>query len=198
MSQTIWSELVAHTGIFTAKCVCSRTKLLDVSVLTKTEGVSTALSIHLLRFVNLPRVCYFDNCCNMARSIVLRVPLVNNICRLLSDRYHYTGHTCNSICDPESYLSSSERTTSRAESINQLCTFSKSHLRFLSPEKLIPSLTARFVFLNVRRCTREDTEKSDITAKMYLNSFTNGGSVAVFDAYVSIRSQLWLIADWEK
>ena len=49
-------------------------KLLGVSVMTKTEGVSTALSILLSRFEQLPKVVYYDNSFNMERSIVLRTP----------------------------------------------------------------------------------------------------------------------------
>ena len=33
---------------------------------------------------------------------------------------------------------------------NQFWTFSKSHLRFLSPKRLIPFITARSIILNVR------------------------------------------------
>lgn len=156
-------------GIFTVQCVSRHPKLIGVSVMMKPEGTSTALSILLSRFRHLPRVCYYDNGCNMARSIVLRVPWVNNICRLLCDRFHYSGHTCNSICDPDSYLSSSNHATSGAESINQLWTFSKSHLRFLRPENLMPFLTARSIFLNVRSRVRENTGKTDINTKMILD-----------------------------
>ena len=84
----------SHTPrIFTVVCVCRHPKLLGVSVMTKTEGVSTALSILLARFSNLSRVCYYDNGCNMTRSIVLRVPWIKNQCRLVYDRFHYAGHT---------------------------------------------------------------------------------------------------------
>ncbi len=145
----------SHTpGIFIVQCVCRHPKLLGVSTMTKTEVVSTGLSILLSRFCNLPRVCYYDNGCNKARSIILRVPWVTNECRLVCNRLHYTGHTCNLICDPDSYLSSTEHATSGAESINQLWTFSKSHLRFLRPENVVPFLTARSIFLNIRSRVR--------------------------------------------
>ena len=167
-----YSKARAHTpGIFTVQCACKRPKLLGVSVMTRTEGVSTALSVLLSRFKILPRVCYYDNGCNMARSIVLRVPWVNNECLLVCDRFHYASHTCNSICDPDSYTSCTDHATSSAESINQLWTFSKSHLRFLGPENLMPFLTARSIFMNVRAYVREETGKSDITTKMLLKFF---------------------------
>ena len=81
------------------------------------------------------------------------------------------GHTCNSIYDPDSYLSSTEHATSGAKSINQLWMFSKSHLRFLRPENLIPFLTDRLIFLNFRCRLREDNSKSEITAKIILQFF---------------------------
>ena len=158
-----------HTpGIFIAQCVCRHPKLLSVSVMTNTEGVSTALSVLLSRFKILPRVCYYDNGCNMARSIVLRVPWVNKACRILCDRFHYAQHTCNSICDPDSYYSCTDHATSGAESINQLWTFSKSDLRFLQPSNLMPFIAARAVFLNVRSSVREMSRKCDICAQMAL------------------------------
>ena len=111
--------------------------------MTKTEGISTALSILIARFRDWSRVCYYDNGRNMARSIVLRVPWINNDCRIVCDRFHYAGHMCNTICDPDSYLSSREHAASGAEPINLLWTLSKSHLKFLRPDNLIPLITAR-------------------------------------------------------
>ena len=165
-----YSKANSHTpGIFTVQCVCSRPKLLGVSVMTKTEGVSTALSTILSRFKVLHTVCYYDNGCNMARSITLRVPWVNEECLLVCDRFHYSGHTCNSICDPDSYTSCNGHATSGAESINQLWTFSKSHLRFLKPENLMPFIAARAIFLNVRANIRESSGKCDISSQMLVN-----------------------------
>lgn len=132
--------------------------------MTETEGTSTALSVLLSRFEYLPRVCYYDDGCNMARSIILRVPWVNNTCIVACDRFHYKGHKCNTICDPESYLSCGHHATSSAESVNQLWTFSKSHLRFLRPDNLMPFLAVRSVFINIKACVREKTGKSDISS----------------------------------
>jgi len=133
------------------------------------EGVSTALSILLSRFKPLPRVNYYDNACNMAKLIVLRVPWVYDECTIVCDRFHYKGHACNSTWDPENHTSLAGHATSGAESINNLWTFSKSHLRFLRPDRLKPFLIARAMFINVRSIVRERTRKSDITTKQVLN-----------------------------
>ena len=136
--------------------------------MTRTEGISTASSVLLSRFRKLPRVCYYDNSCSMARSIILIVPWVNNEYRVVCDRFHYASYTCNSICDPDSYVSCAEHATSGAESINALWTFSKSHLRFLRPENLMPFIAARSVLLNLRCAVREAYRKSDIATQMIL------------------------------
>ena len=90
-------------GIFTVQWVCKRPKLVGVSVMTEIEGISTALSVLLSRFEVLPGVCYYDDGCNMAQSIVLRVSWVNDSCIIACDRFHYKSHKRNAICDPESY-----------------------------------------------------------------------------------------------
>ena len=105
---------------------------------SRIKGVNTALSVLLLLFRNLPRVCYYDNACNMLRSIFLGVPWINGDCLIACDRFLYRGRTCNSIRDPGSYRSYDGHGTSGAESENQLLNFSKSHLPFLHPYKVMP------------------------------------------------------------
>ena len=164
----MYTKSDSHTpGIFTVHCICSKPKLLGISVMTEMEGVSTALSVLLSRFRILPRVCYYDNACNLAHSVILRVPWLNNACTVLCDRFHYKVHNCNSICDPDSYSHCADHAASGAESLNHLWNFSKSHLRFLRPDNLMPFLTARAVFLNVRTSILERTGKSDINLKQF-------------------------------
>ena len=131
------------------------------------EGTSTAISVLLVRFKKLPRVCYYDNACNLGRSIVLRVPWVNDTCFVVCDRFHYPSRKCNSICDPGSYNSCSNDATSGAESINQLQVFSKSHMRFLRPSNVVPFLAVRAVYLNVKASIREVTKKSDLDVSLF-------------------------------
>jgi len=151
-------------GIFTVQCVCRFPKLIGLSVMMECEGISTALSALLSRFKRLPRVCYYDNACNMARSIILRVPWVNDECLVVCDRFHYRGHKCNSIYDPNSYYGCTPHATSGAEAVNHLWNFSKAHLRFLRPDNMMPFLAARAVFLNVRASIREARGRSDISS----------------------------------
>ena len=156
-------------GIFTVQCVCIHPKIIGVSVMEECEGVSTALSILVSRFRTLLRICYYDNACNLLRSVVLRFPWVNEGCTIVCDRFHYAGHTCNSVCDPGSYRICTSHATSGAESLNHLWNFSKSHLRFLRSDNLVPFLAARAMFLNFRAAIREETKKSDISTKGFRN-----------------------------
>ena len=152
-------------GIFTVQCVCRQPKLIGVSVMRECEGVSTTLSVLLSRFRVLPRVCYYDNACNMSRFITLRCPWVYDNSIVVCDRFHYQGHTCNSICDPSSYGECSNHATSGAESVNHLWNFSKSYLRFLRPDNLIPFLAIRSIFLNVKACVRQVRNRQDISVQ---------------------------------
>ncbi len=115
--------------------------------MTEAEGVRTALSVLLSRFAILLRVCHYDAGCNTARPIVLRVPWANDDCVVACDRFHYNAQTCNSISDPERYLSCGNHATSGAESVNQHWSFSESHLRFLGPDNLMSFLAARLSLL---------------------------------------------------
>ena len=76
-------------GISSVQCVWEKPKLIGVSVMTETEGISTALSFLLSIFEVFPRVCYYDDGFNMVRSIVLRVPWVKDSCIIACDRFHY-------------------------------------------------------------------------------------------------------------
>ncbi len=110
-------------GIFTVQCVCRHPKLIGASVMCECEGVSTALSVLLSRFKILPRVCYYDNACNMCKSVTLGCPWVYDDCIIVFDRFHYYGHTCNSVRDPNSYLSCEKHATSGKGSLNHLWNF---------------------------------------------------------------------------
>lgn len=105
----------------------------------------------------------------MGRSVILRVPWVNEECKIVCDRFHYRSHKCTSVWDPDSYLSCSKHASSGAESINHLWNFSKSHLRFLRPDNVMPFLAARAVFVNVRAELRKQEGKSDINARDFRN-----------------------------
>ena len=103
----------------------------------------------------------------MSKSVLLRVPWINEECLIVCDRFHYRAHTCNSNWDPDSYLSCNKHSSPSAEAINHLWTFSKSHLRFLRPENVMPFLTARSVFINLRAVIRRKKGKAELNAKIF-------------------------------
>jgi len=76
------------SGIFTVLCTCRNPILLVFSVMLQNKGISTALSFLLSRFRKLPRVCYYDNACNMMRRVTLKVPWVADQCLIVCDRYN--------------------------------------------------------------------------------------------------------------
>ena len=149
-------------GIFTVQCCCHYPKLLGISVMDCTESVSTALSVLLSRFKNLPKCTYYDNACNLEKSVILRVPWVNEMTRIACDRFHYASHKCNSVNDPAAHPSSDSDNTSNAEAMNSLWKISKNHSRFLSPENLMSFLCCRAAYLNLRLIYREVHQKSDV------------------------------------
>ena len=177
-------------GIFTVQCVCSHPKLIGVSVMRECECKCTALSVPLTRFQNLPRVFYYDNACNMFQSITLRFPWVYNETVVVCDRYQYHSHTCNSICDPDSYMCCEERSTSAAESINYLWNFSKSHLRFLRPDNLMQFLALRSIFLNVRSYIRRERKNNTFLWKSSKFTYKTDDSVCVANGNQRIKSDM--------
>ena len=106
-------------GIFIVQCVCGCPKLISVSGVEECEVTSTALSILLFHFKRLPKVWYYDDSCNLVKSIVLHVPWINKDCIIVSGRFHYRGHNCSAVYDPDSYGITKKPSASGAESINQ-------------------------------------------------------------------------------
>ena len=90
-------------GMFTVHCVCRIPNSIGISLTKEFEGTSTALSILLSRFKTLPKICYYDGSCNLAKSVILRTPLVYGECLIASDRFHYRAHKFNIVFDPDSY-----------------------------------------------------------------------------------------------
>ena len=137
-------------------------KLLVLSVMSECEGFNRAISVLLSRFKNLPRVCYYDNACNMLRSIAIRLSWINDKCLIVCDRFHYKGHIWNSVCDPDSYLSRSNHLNSSAESLNSLWNLSKSQIRNLNGKNMMAFLSIRSVFTNLRTVVRKSRKRIDI------------------------------------
>ena len=88
-------------------------------------------------------------------------PWLNDSCLVVCDRFHYKSHTCDCVCDPDSYLSCSNHHTSGAEPVNHLWESSKSRAQYLSGENIMPFLSARSVFINLRTISRKKKNKSD-------------------------------------
>ena len=88
-------------------------------------------------------------------------------------RFYCKGHKCNSICDPDSYLSCKGHVTCGAESVNQPWTFSKLHVRFPRPENVMPFLSAAAILFNIKACIRYSTDKSDITTMQFKDFVRN-------------------------
>lgn len=87
-------------GIFTVQCVCRYPKLIGLSVMKECESVSTAMSILLSRFKNLPRATYYDNACNLSKSVLLRFPWINDetLITLQKSQVQYSGRS-RQLCE---------------------------------------------------------------------------------------------------
>lgn len=142
------------------QCVGSHPKVLGISVIQECGGVSVALFVLLSRFKKIPRVRYYDNAWNLLRSVVLRCPWVNDQCTIVCTSFYYAEDTCYSVCDEGSSRICANHATSGAESINHLWKYSKSHLRFLRPDNLVPLIAARAIFY---QCTSDYSRKAQKT-----------------------------------
>ena len=124
-------------------------------------GMSTAFSILLSRFEKFPKTCYYGNAC-MGRSIILRVPWVNDEYNVIYDRFDYKGHIFNSVWDPDSYYSCSSHANFVAESIDSLWALTKAHLGYLNPNNLIPFFIIRAVYISIRSMMQQEKGRQDI------------------------------------
>ena len=110
----------------------------------------------------IPSHIFYDNACNLLKSMMLRFPRLAVEARLLCDRFHYRTHTCPSVFDPDTFSTCDNLLTSGAEAINSRLATSRSHIRFLSGENLVPFLFVKILFLNLRANVRRTTKKKDI------------------------------------
>lgn len=154
-------------GILTVQCCCNKPQLLGYIVMTRAESTGLALTSMLTNFQVPPRVVYYDNACNLVRSVITRVPWLMHLSKFMVDRFHYKSHTCSEIFDPDSYYSMGQDKSTTAESINARIEKSVPYLRFLKAENLIPHLNLRFALLNVttryrRMHQTDDLEDSDM------------------------------------
>ncbi len=153
----------SHTpGLFAVHCACANPKILGVSIMDSSESLSTAFSILISRFDKLPRTVYYDNACNLSKSIILRAPWVLKETRLCCDRFHYKSHACPSVFDPDSYKSLDRHRTSSAEAVNSTWATSRNHIRFLDGTNLMPFIIAKSVFINLRAMFREAKNVCDV------------------------------------
>ena len=90
-------------GIFTVQCVSRYLKLFDFSVMNEFESVSTAMSILLSRFKHLAMAKYYDNGCNLSKSVLLRFQSIDDGTIIMNDRFHNRSHKCNTATDSDNY-----------------------------------------------------------------------------------------------
>jgi hypothetical protein len=153
----------AHShGVYTAQCGCKHPKLLGYSVLRTPEIRSTAISVLLTHFCNLPRVVVYDNVCNVVRSVGLRARWVLKRVRFVIDRILVFGHKCGQFIDANEMPCVDRFGFSSTESINSSLALSRGTLSILSGDNYICFLTVRAVDLNVAAQPCEYTGKSDI------------------------------------
>ena len=151
-----------YPGICTVQCSCKYTKMIGLSVIEECEGVSTALNILLSRFKKMPQVCYCNDDCNILKSVSIRLSWINEECLIVSDRFHNRSHKCDIVTDLDSYGCCKPHITSNAEYISQYWMFSKSHVRFLSSDNLIPYIAIRTIFINIGALIREMYQTQEV------------------------------------
>ena len=152
-----------HTpGVLVVMCACSHPKLIGFIVMTRAESTSLALSSVLMFFQKPPAVMLYDNACNTLDAALLRLPWLMMYSLLIVDRFHYKGHTCNSLFDADMYRLLDAIKSSAAESINAKIKRALYHMRFSRGNLLVYYLNVRFALLNLTTIYCEWTGKSDV------------------------------------
>ena len=159
----------SHTlGLLTVQCSCDSPKLLGFLIMTQAESTALALSSVLTHFAIPPRIVFYDNACNLYKSVLIRVTWLLGKTRLIVDRFHYKSHKCCAYFNPDSYRQYDNERTETAESINARIEKGLKTIRYMKGEKLMPFLRVRFSLLNICACfkqqfTRTDIEDEDMT-----------------------------------
>jgi len=153
----------SHThGLLIVMCVCPNPKLIGYIVMTRSESTALALSSAIMHFPIPPRTIYYDNGCNMAASVLLRLPFLLLIAFIIVDRFHYKGHLCNARFDANRFPQLDGHRTSSAESFNSSIKRALFHVRFLQGANLVVYLNVFFALLNLQTALCEETGRRDI------------------------------------
>ena len=154
-------------GILTVQCCCDKPQLLGYIVMVRCESTALALTSILTNFQVPPRVVYYDNGCNLVRSVLTRAPWLMHTTKFVVDRFHFKSHTCCIYYDPDSYPWMDEDRSTTAESINARIEKTVPFIRYVKGENLIPFLNIRFALLNIatryrRQYATDDLEDADL------------------------------------
>jgi len=163
-----YTDSQSHThGLLIVMCVCAHPKLIGYIVMTRSESTALALSSVIMHFPVPPRTIYYDNGCNMAASVLLRMPWLLVMSFITVDRFHYKGHLCNARFDATRFPQLDDHRTSAAESINSNIKRALFHIRYLRGENLVTYLNVFFALLNLQTilsltCGRRDIEDENL------------------------------------
>lgn len=130
--------------------------------MSESESLGTATNALVTRLDLLPEITFYDNGCSISHSISLRFPWITDCTTIPCDRSHYTSHKCSVVFDPDSYPLCDSLKASGAEAINRAWSVSRSHIRFLEGENLIPFLYARAFLINARAHIRDRSKSVDV------------------------------------
>ena len=124
-------------GLLTVQCACDSPKLLGFIIMTQAESTALALSSILTHFGVPPRAVFYDNACNLLKSVLIRVPWLLGRTRLAVDRLHYKSHKCSAYFNPDSCRQFDMPRTETAESINARIERSLISVRYVKGDKLM-------------------------------------------------------------
>lgn len=129
-------------GILSGTCSCSQHIERGFYLMTSNESIAMVLSLRLMFHLYLG-VMFYDNCCNCADSVSLRVPSIfpKSIDRV--DPFHYgKSHKCASAHDPESSKGAYDMNGSASESSNSGTSRLRRSVRYLGSECAMPYLAS--------------------------------------------------------
>ena len=149
-------------GTFTVQRICSRPKIFGIVFMDASEGLSSAMSAVLSRFVHISKVVYYDKGYNLAKSIALRCTWVLENAKIVCDRFHYKSLNCATSFGSDSYPAFDGRNSSNAEANNAQWVDSKSLIRYLNEENFVPFLTPKATMLSLRAFYKEQCKRADV------------------------------------
>lgn len=150
------------TSFISLRCPCKQPKIIGFALIKEVESIAMAISTVLAYLTFPPRTLWYDNCCNLYDSDLLRTPFLLKSCLMVVDRFHFQGHSCSNQFNPNRYDLLRNQRSVAAEVMKAVIERSAGFIRYLRGENIRTYLRVMFAIHNFISIVKDDLNRSEL------------------------------------